>query len=347
MDTNEDNLKAAAKLIQNKTHRSSGHPVQITLGQQVAMEYLKKNPHLIDYYGNQEYEARENLPPKEDLVAYLKTQLTRKEAIKLTGEKKTLIDHWFRTDSGHSYPSIENWEKLKKGMKEIRYDKEMTETVSKEWTGLLLPTPTCSETINVPRKVVWKANSPRVQSNQGIEGQAKLVDLMHNQMLPTPIAGDWKGQLRSDGTASMLSGKASLGMLPTPTKSDYNSARTPEKYEQDKTKYAEQGVNLQMPLKQMARNGMLPTPTASDNMNLDPTTANRKANGEKRPSGAQIGSKLIMDKRITDQMTSSNSQLNPLFVEEMMGFPENWTLLPFLNGETNPSKPTETPSSHK
>jgi hypothetical protein len=92
---------------------------------------------------------------------------------------------------------------------------------------------------------------------------------------------------------------------------------------------------------------MLPTPTASDNMGLDPTTANRKANGEKRPSGAQIGSKLIMDKRITDQMTSSNSLLNPLFVEEMMGFPENWTLLPFLNGETNPSKPTETPSSHK
>ena len=43
----------------------------------------------------------------------------------------------------------------------------------------------------------------------------------------------------------------------------------------------------------------------------------------------------------------TSSQLNPLFVEEMMGFPENWTPLPFLNGETNPSKPTETPSSHK
>jgi hypothetical protein len=43
---------------------------------------------------------------------------------------------------------------------------------------------------------------------------------------------------------------------------DYNSARTPEKWEQDKAKYAEQGVNLQLPLKQMARNGLLPTPTA-------------------------------------------------------------------------------------
>jgi len=37
------------------------------------------------------------------------------------------------------------------------------------------------------------------------------------------------------------------------------------------------------------------------------------------------------------------SQLNPLFVEEMMGFPENWTLLPFLNGAQSPSKPTEMP----
>ena len=205
----------------------------------------------------------------------------------------------------------------------------------------LLPTPVVQASqrnLNENGKSVSKAGQ-----SYGIS----LQQLAKSRMLPTPIAEDWEGQLRSDGTASMLSGKASLGMLPTPTKSDYNSARTPEKYEQDKTKYAEQGVNLQMPLKQMARNGMLPTPTASDNMNLDPTTANRKANGEKRPSGAQIGSKLIMDKRITDQMTSSNSQLNPLFVEEMMGFPENWTLLPFLNGETNPSKPTETPSSHK
>lgn len=27
------------------------------------------------------------------------------------------------------------------------------------------------------------------------------------------------------------------------------------------------------------------------------------------------------------------SQLNPLFVAEMMGFPPDWTELPFLNGE--------------
>ena len=39
------------------------------------------------------------------------------------------------------------------------------------------------------------------------------------------------------------------------------------------------------------------------------------------------------------QETGKPSQLNPLFVMEMMGFPPNWTVLPFQNGETNQSKP--------
>jgi hypothetical protein len=31
--------------------------------------------------------------------------------------------------------------------------------------------------------------------------------------------------------------------------------------------------------------------------------------------------------------TGKSSQLNPRFVGEMMGFPQNWTQLPFLNGD--------------
>jgi hypothetical protein len=40
--------------------------------------------------------------------------------------------------------------------------------------------------------------------------------------------------------------------------------------------------------------------------------------------------------------TGKTSQLSPQFVLEMMGFPTDWTLLPFLNGETNQSKQEET-----
>ncbi len=129
---------------------------------------------------------------------------------------------------------------------------------------------------------------------------------------------------------SLLSQVKYSGMLPTPTTQDYKR-RGPNSKQQGISN-TENWV------------GMLPTPTASDYFALDKTSAERKARGEKRPSGATIGSKLGQDKRITDHIKDGKtSQLNPQFVEEMMGFPENWTLSPFQSGETNPSKPTETP----
>jgi hypothetical protein len=54
----------------------------------------------------------------------------------------------------------------------------------------LLPTPTKSEAIDVARTVVMKGNSPRSQSNQGVDGQAKLVDMLAAGMLPTPPHSD-------------------------------------------------------------------------------------------------------------------------------------------------------------
>jgi len=158
--------------------------------------------------------------------------------------------------------------------------------------------------------------------------------LLPTEMLPTPNSRDWKDNVGNGRDAPSI-GKtrgyslgqkinSMSGMLPTPTMFDYNSARTPEKYEEDKAKYAEKGVNLQMPLKQMARNGMLPTPCAQE--------------------GGKITGKENQDsltKRAREQ-TGKTSQLNPQFVAEMMGFPTDWTILPFLSGETNQSKPTAT-----
>jgi site-specific DNA-cytosine methylase len=42
------------------------------------------------------------------------------------------------------------------------------------------------------------------------------------------------------------------------------------------------------------------------------------------------------------QTNGKTSQLSPQFVMEMMGFPTDWTELPFLNGEKNQSKQGET-----
>jgi hypothetical protein len=135
---------------------------------------------------------------------------------------------------------------------------------------------------------------------------------------------------------------------------DYNSARTEEKWIQDKQKYAEKGINLQMALKQKAKLGMLPTPTAMDSTNA---TANMKSTQVKPGSmhsmtlTRMMSDGMLPTPQAHDHKASANqnqngigkmakqagnnSQLNPRFVAEMMGFPPNWTELPFQSGATN------------
>ena len=188
-------------------------------------------------------------------------------------------------------------------------------------------------------------------------------------LLPTPRAQeiDNSKERIANGKIDCITTMAKMGMLPTPTAFDWNSARTPEKWEQDKEKWAEKGVNLQMPLKQMARFQMLPTPTAMDSTGA---TANMKSTQVKEGSmhSVTLSRAIAMGMLPTPKTQDSRhalkdrnksnlgeemsqwgqdngigSQLNPLFVAEMMNFPPDWTVLPFLNGDKNPSKPTETP----
>jgi hypothetical protein len=78
--------------------------------------------------------------------------------------------------------------------------------------------------------------------------------------------------------------------------------------------------------------GMLPTPTAS---------ITKHGHTEKYWDN-RIGKKQMDIAMWNAQTNGKTSQLNPRFVGEMMGFPESWTELPFLNGATNQSKHTET-----
>ena len=71
---------------------------------------------------------------------------------------------------------------------------------------------------------------------------------------------------------------------------------------------------------------MLKTPTASDK-NIHWKTENWK--------GDDLGSQM-------NEIFGTRSHLNPQFVLEVMGFPPNWTLLPFQNGDKNQQKQQET-----
>ena len=132
MDVAEDSFVFAAKLLKGKINRSSNSRVQITLSTDVAMEYLKTNPHLIDEY-DKPFKIRPNLPNKFEFISYLKSNSTIKDLANKTDLPKTKIEHWFRKDKCFSYPSIEDWNKIKPYLKTIQFDDELTYEIDEDW----------------------------------------------------------------------------------------------------------------------------------------------------------------------------------------------------------------------
>ena len=116
-----------------------------------------------------------------------------------------------------------------------------------------------------------------------------------------------------------------FGLLPTPTAMDSTGATANMKSSQVK-----EGSMHSVTLSRWA--GMLPTPATRDWKGARSEEAleeaGRNHTNSLPDSFAQPG---------------KTSQLNPPFVMEMMGFPTDWTLLPFLSGETSQSKPEEMP----
>ena len=112
-----------------------------------------------------------------------------------------------------------------------------------------------------------------------------------------------------------------FGLLLTPT-----TKEDPVNLEKFKKRMEKYPNGTTMPNLATQVMGMLQTPRASDK-NMRWKTDNWK--------GDDLCSQV-------NEIFGTRSHLNPLFVEEMMGFPKNWTTSPFLNGELNQSKDTET-----
>ncbi len=90
------------------------------------------------------------------------------------------------------------------------------------------------------------------------------------------------------------------------------------------------------------RNGLLKTPTKMDGevtSGLWNTPTSNDAKNATLPISQMDRTSVVGDILRTGQ----TGQLSPHFVLEMMGFPPDWTELPFLNGETNQSKPEGMP----
>ncbi len=249
MDSKEDSLKHATKLLQGKNLRSTGARIQITLADEVMVEEIKANPELMEQYKDYEMVTRKNLPEQQEFVDYMREQTTVAELFEKTGIKRTTIEHWFRRDkAGFSHPSIEDWEQIKPHLKTIKYDKEMTTLHSIEWKEeikSMWPTPTTKgfghasegQTMIMRRKV---------EAGELTEQEAQAM--MNGTTLRPPRMKEW--------------------MWPTPQAADHlaNQSETLEAWEKRAAEKKKEGINLQFALRHAVQKNpiMWPTPTAGD-----------------------------------------------------------------------------------
>lgn len=150
----------------------------------------------------------------------------------------------------------------------------------------------------------------------------------HDGLIPTPCAIEPgtlcevtdQGRRKSgdDSRSLNLGRQASMGMLPTPVAWDGNGGGARKIHANGLAN--ELGYSLT--LKDRAKAGILPTPTARCS----------KGGTDKERDPGQPSRAWELNHMIS-QDVGKPSQLNPRFVEEMMGFPVGWTESPFLDGE--------------
>jgi len=185
-------------------------------------------------------------------------------------------------------------------------------------------------------KLTWKISGIKSRPFLYLRRQSMpRTAVIEYGLLPTPMAQGRnttveqtikrKEKYGGIKTAMYLEHYAVMGLLPTP-----RAAMMP-----NSESHIQQGKIDS--LMTMATLGMLPTPNTRD-------WKDTIGNGKDSPSiGQTRGYSLGQKVNSIHQPTGTTSQLNPRFVAEMMGFPPNWTELPFQNGETKVSKPTAMP----
>lgn len=120
-------------------------------------------------------------------------------------------------------------------------------------------------------------------------------------------------------TRPTLALAARKGLLPTPCSIEATKF----------TKTINPNSQMGQGLTALAVNGLLLTPSATDGLRSTMTMDSLKSHNKENANLAE---------QIAHKVGGGTSQLNPLFVEEMMGFPLMWTALPFLStsGDKNP-----------
>jgi hypothetical protein len=129
--------------------------------------------------------------------------------------------------------------------------------------------------------------------------------------------------------SALHTNETEFGLLPTPTLKNVTGGAV--QVNENGKRQNKGGTEFSAQMHDLAKSGMLPTPATRDYKGARKTetleAAGRNETNSLPDAFAQAG---------------KSSQLNPRFVAEMMGFPPNWTELPFQSGEQNQLKDTET-----
>lgn len=210
-----------------------------------------------------------------------------------------------------------------------RHTEEIESGLLQEKFQQLLLTPTAVMIAEDPKKFKERAKKNGYQNGTTYGSLASQV--MYSDMLPTPNAMDIPHkdmEINERGRRNPKRGKTdhSLGLedmavaklLPTPCSIEATKF----------TKTINPNSQMGQGLTALAVNGLLPTTMDADGMR-----ANMKLQALKNHNKENAN----LAEQIAHKVGGGTSQLNPLFVEEMMGFPLMWTALPFLSqsGEQN------------
>ena len=168
--------------------------------------------------------------------------------------------------------------------------------------------------------------------------QAALLGLAINEidggLLPTPLASDPDRKAKFQQGGTPLRAAIDREMLPTPTTMDHLGQRSPEALKKQ-MEGARKGRTTLSNLREAVNpktvetfNNLIPTPRAAIGMGMK--LSKGMANLEhKKYLETEIAADLHKSGEVqnTDStQTGENMYLNPSFVEEMMGYPLNWTL---------------------
>ena len=259
------------------------------------------------------------------------------EAVPLSSEKITEKEY----SSGNSSPSKPSAQVLSEKVipssrllfRLVPSERPTAGTASGSSQGVLLPTPRATEIVEDPDNFVRRTGDRKSGCMPNLSSMAAY----RQDLIPTPTSIDsGSGRINKSPSPNAkerptIALAAKMGLLPTPMSTEVrHGQRVKELKEAGKANFrsrekGQSGANGLMDY--MDFHGMLPTPKAQE------AKGNVNRDRGKRNLTDEV-SKMIANCPPSDGQGSP--QLNPLFVQEMMGFPADWLVSPFLSGEQNP-----------